>query len=112
MGYRYGAATLVPLDLSRLVARTLGSPNSTVLRTGTDFRGSSINQARNDGNCKQRLAMVRHALAKCGTALPDLLVAATAEAGEVTLLHYDADFERIAVVSSQAQEWAVPRGSV
>lgn len=58
---------------------------------------------------------VQHALARTGhhrLPIPDLVVAAAAEAGGVTLLHYDADFERIAAVTGQRQEWVVPRGSL
>lgn len=44
--------------------------------------------------------------------LPDLLIAACAERAGLTVLHYDADFDRIAEVTGQATEWIVPRGSV
>jgi len=44
--------------------------------------------------------------------LPDLLVAACAEANDLIVLHYDADFERIAKVTGQRAQWVVPRGSV
>lgn len=44
--------------------------------------------------------------------LPDLLVAACAERAGLTVLHYDADFERIAKLTGQAVQWIVPRGSV
>lgn len=44
--------------------------------------------------------------------LPDLLVAACAESAGLTVLHYDADFDRIASVTGQAVQWVVPRGSV
>lgn len=44
--------------------------------------------------------------------LPDLLVAACAESSELTVLHYDADYERIAEVTAQPVRWVVPRGSV
>lgn len=44
--------------------------------------------------------------------IPHLLVAATAETAGLTVLHYDADFERIAEVTGQPVEWVVPRGSV
>jgi predicted nucleic acid-binding protein len=44
--------------------------------------------------------------------LPDLLVAACAERAELTVLHYDADFERIAELTGQSTQWIVPRGSV
>lgn len=44
--------------------------------------------------------------------IPDLIVAAAAEQAGMILLHYDSDFDRIAAVTGQAMEWAVPRGSV
>jgi predicted nucleic acid-binding protein len=44
--------------------------------------------------------------------LPDLMIAATAERAGLTILHYDADFDRIAELSGQEAEWVVPRGSV
>ncbi len=44
--------------------------------------------------------------------LPDLLIAACAEHAGLTVLHYDADYERIAKLTGQAVRWVVPRGSV
>jgi predicted nucleic acid-binding protein len=44
--------------------------------------------------------------------LPDLLVAACAEQAGLAVLHYDADFERIAKLTGQRTQWIVPRGSV
>jgi predicted nucleic acid-binding protein len=44
--------------------------------------------------------------------IPDLIIAAAAEAAQLSVLHYDADFERIAAITGQAQEWVVPRGSI
>ena len=44
--------------------------------------------------------------------LPDLVIAATAERHGATVLHYDADFERIAAVTGQPVEWVVPAGSL
>lgn len=44
--------------------------------------------------------------------LPDLLIAAVAEAEHLTLLHYDADFDRIGEVTGQPVQWVVPAGSV
>ena len=40
----------------------------------------------------------------------DLIIAAVAERAGATLLHYDADFDRIAVLTGQAVEWVVPPG--
>lgn len=44
--------------------------------------------------------------------LPDLLVAACAEDAGLAVLHYDADFERIAKLTGQPVQWIVPRDSV
>ena len=44
--------------------------------------------------------------------LPDLLVAACAERSGLTVLHYDADFDRIAAVTDQPTQWVVARGTV
>lgn len=44
--------------------------------------------------------------------LPDLVIAATAELSGATVLHYDADYDRIAAVTGQPTEWVVPRGSL
>ena len=44
--------------------------------------------------------------------LPDLLIAACAEQAGLTVLHYDADYERIAKLTKQTVQWIVPRGSV
>jgi predicted nucleic acid-binding protein len=44
--------------------------------------------------------------------LPDLLIAACAERAGLAVLHYDADFDRIAKLTGQPMQWVVPRGSV
>ena len=44
--------------------------------------------------------------------LPDLLIAACAEAHGLTVLHYDADYDLIAKITKQPTRWAVARGSV
>jgi predicted nucleic acid-binding protein len=44
--------------------------------------------------------------------LPDLLISACAENAGLTVLHYDADFDRIAELTKQPVQWIAPRGSV
>jgi predicted nucleic acid-binding protein len=44
--------------------------------------------------------------------LPDLIIAATAELHHATVLHYDADYDRIAEVTGQLVEWVAPKGSL
>jgi predicted nucleic acid-binding protein len=56
---------------------------------------------------------IQHDLARRGQhrlAIPDLIIAAAAESAGLTVLHYDADYERIAAVTGQPHEWIVPRG--
>ncbi len=57
----------------------------------------------------------QHRLARLGRhriPLPDLLIAAVAELNDLTVIHYDADYDRIAEVTHQPCEWVVPRGSI
>jgi predicted nucleic acid-binding protein len=42
----------------------------------------------------------------------DLLVAAAAELNALTLVHYDRDFEQVALATGQPVVWLVPAGSV
>ncbi|MEA2024345.1 MAG: PIN domain nuclease [Actinomycetota bacterium] len=44
--------------------------------------------------------------------IPDLIIAAAAEAGGATVLHYDRDFARIAEITGQAHEWIALPGSI
>ncbi|CAN5848586.1 PIN domain nuclease [soil metagenome] len=64
---------------------------------------------------QRRSLEVQEALAARGQhralSLVDALVAATAEARELTILHYDADFELVAEITGQQHEWIVDRGS-
>lgn len=43
---------------------------------------------------------------------PDLLLAGAAEEADVTLVHYDRDYERIGAVSGLRQEWLAPDGDL
>lgn len=44
--------------------------------------------------------------------LADVLIASTAEANDLTVLHYDRDFDLITEVTDIPTEWVVKRGSV
>ena len=58
---------------------------------------------------------LQHELARHGqhrVPIPDLIISAAALAAGLTVLHYDADFERIAAAGGAAHEWVVPQGSV
>jgi predicted nucleic acid-binding protein len=56
----------------------------------------------------------RHLASKSqrGRKIPDLLVAAAAEAERLTVLHYDQDFDQVAKVTGQSCEWVVRAGSI
>lgn len=61
---------------------------------------------------------VQHQLARRGglhhrsVKIPDLVIAASAEAAGAILWHYDEDFDRIAAITHQPAEWIAPRGSL
>ena len=63
---------------------------------------------------RRALAVQRLLAAKSqrGRKIPDLLVAAAAEELDLTVLHYDADFDHIAAVTGQRCRWVVPAGTV
>lgn len=56
----------------------------------------------------QRLLARKH---RRGRKVPDLLIAAAAEERNLSVLHYDADFDHIAAVTGQACEWVVAAGT-
>ncbi len=63
----------------------------------------------------ERALHVQRLLARSGrhrVPIPDLIIAATAESADLTVLHYDADYEQIATVTGQPQTWVVPRGTI
>jgi predicted nucleic acid-binding protein len=47
-----------------------------------------------------------------GRKIPDLLIAAAAEALNLIVLHYDADFDLISAVTEQKCQWVVSAGSI
>ena len=75
----------------------------------------SIPRARIDDEVLDRAVEVQGLLADRGQhrlPIPDLVIVAAAESAGLTVLHYDADFERIAEATGQAHDWVVPRGTV
>jgi predicted nucleic acid-binding protein len=72
-------------------------------------------RARIDDGVLDRAFEVQGLLADRGQhrlPIPDLVIAAAAESAGLTVLHYDTDFERIADITGQAQDWVVGRGTV
>ncbi|MDH6545476.1 PIN domain nuclease [Streptomyces lavendulae] len=62
-----------------------------------------------------RAVEVQALLIEAGTwravSVPDLIIAATAELHEATVLHYDGDYDMIAKVTGQPTRWVVPPGT-
>jgi predicted nucleic acid-binding protein len=44
--------------------------------------------------------------------IPDLVISAAAQSAGLVVLHYHADFERIAAAGGADHEWVVPKGSI
>ena len=57
----------------------------------------------------QRLLAAR---SQRGRKIPDLLIAAVAEAERLTILHYDQDFDMIAEVTGQRCQWVAFAGTI
>jgi predicted nucleic acid-binding protein len=67
-----------------------------------------------DGDHQRALAVQQLLMARGqhrGVSLVDALVAAIAESRQLIVLHYDTDFELVAAVTSQRQQWIVPPGT-
>jgi hypothetical protein len=61
-----------------------------------------------------RAIELQHALAGRGQhrlPIPDLVISAAAQVAGLVVLHYDADFERIAAAGGAPHEWVVPQGT-
>jgi predicted nucleic acid-binding protein len=104
-------ATCGVIDLEILFS---ASSRDTYRATAESLR--SMPRAPFDEDCVERALEVQSMLAERSqhraVPLPDLLVASCAEGAGLTVLHYDADFERIAKLTGQPVQWVVPRGSV
>jgi predicted nucleic acid-binding protein len=104
-------ATCGIVDLEMLYS---ASSRSNYRAAARSLRG--MPRAPLDEGCAQRALEVQAMLAERSqhraVPLPDLLVAACAERAGLTVLHYDADFDRIAKLTGQAVRWIVLRGSV
>ena len=117
------AAVLAPLIQAGLVATcaVIDLELAWATRTGAEFDQIRADRdigyewlPTNDGDWRRALD-VQSALWHTGrvraVGFPDLLIAAVAEREQLTLLHYDSDFDMITHVTGQAAQWVVPRGS-
>ena len=105
------AATCAIVDLEVLYSARNAKEHSAIRRR----RRLAYDRVSLSDEVFDRAIEVQGALAKTGRhriPIPDLIIAAAAEHAELTVLHYDADFDTIASVTGQPIEWIVPRGSV
>jgi predicted nucleic acid-binding protein len=71
-----------------------------------------------DESTFERALQVQQLLARAGglhhrsVKIADLIIAAAAEAAQVTVLHYDSDYDRIAELTSQPVQWIAAPGSL
>jgi predicted nucleic acid-binding protein len=114
-------AVLEPLAASGRLGRPGISDLEVCFSARTGVEWDSLQEAltafqlvETDAGHVQRARQVQRLLAarsQRGRKIPDLLVAAAAEEAGLTILHYDADFDRIAAVTGQRCEWVVPSGT-
>ena len=105
------AATCAIIDLEILFsARNYEDHERTRQRRSLAYQSVPMTEA-----VLRRAIDVQAELARSGrhrVPIADLIIAATAEAYGLTLLHYDRDYDLIAEVTLQPAEWVVERGSV
>jgi predicted nucleic acid-binding protein len=77
---------------------------------------ASMDQIDIPGNIWEQAAEIQEALTEQAqhrsASIPDLIIAATARAHGLEILHYDRDFETIARYTEQPARWIVPPGTV
>ena len=103
-------ATCAVVDLEVLYSARSRADYAAILEERRSFESVPITP-----EVMERAIEVQGRLAQRGQhrlPIPDLILAATAESAGLSVLHYDADYERIARVTKQKQEWVVPRGSL
>jgi predicted nucleic acid-binding protein len=105
------AATCDIIDLEVLYsARSHEDYEKTTQRRSLSYHSIPITQ-----ETLRRALAIQADLARIGhhrVAIPDLIIAAAAEAAGLVILHYDRDFEVIAQVTGQPVDWVVERGVV
>lgn len=77
---------------------------------------ASFNLVREPDDLWMMASEIQEALTEKGqhraASIPDLIVAATARAAGLTVLHYDNDFDTIAAFTEQPTRWVLPAGTV
>lgn len=77
---------------------------------------ASLDPVREPDDLWSLASEIQEALTEKGqhraASIPDLVVAATARATGLAVLHYDNDFDTIAAFTEQPTRWVVPAGTV
>ena len=92
-------------------ARTLDEFDAVAADRADLYQNLPLIQAAADRARKVQRELVRVGQHR-GPGVSDLLIAATAEIHNATVVHYDHDFDTIAAITRQRVEWIVPAGSV
>ncbi|MGC1908702.1 MAG: PIN domain nuclease [Candidatus Dormiibacterota bacterium] len=104
-------ATCGIVDLELLFSARAGADHLDILRDRRSLPQAEAGEAQ-----LERAVEVQTRLALQGqhreVNIPDLLIAADAEAAGLTVLHYDQHFDLVATVTGQLCEWVAPRGSL
>jgi predicted nucleic acid-binding protein len=104
-------ATCVIVDLELLFSARSSRDYLEILSDRRSLPRAEVDEAQLERAVEVQTALGRQAQHR-GVSIPDLLIAAAAEAAGLTVLHYDPDFDLVAEVTGQACEWVVPKGSV
>lgn len=106
------AATCITIDLELgYSGRTPADLERTTAARREAFVTLPITETIAERARRVQLLMARRGLHRAAGVM-DLLTAAVAEHHRAIVLHYDADFEHIASVTGQHQQWIVPRGTM
>jgi predicted nucleic acid-binding protein len=98
--FELGWATRTPAELDRLRAdRDLGY--EWLPTHDEDWRRALDVQTE-----LRKTGMVR------AVGFPDLLISAVAERENITILHYDSDYDHITTITGQHTQWIVPSGTI
>jgi predicted nucleic acid-binding protein len=104
-------ATCGIVDLELLFSARSSSDYLSILADRRSLPRVEVGEAGIERGIEIQAALARKGQHR-GVTIPDLLIAAAAEAAGLVVLHYDSDFERIARITGQPVEWIVPQGSV
>lgn len=102
------AATVLEIGYTARSKADHEQSQQTVLQRLQFVYGSPRSERRAIENQQSLMDTGHHRAVK----LPDLLVAAVAEVEGLTVMHYDADFDRIAEITGQPTQWVVEAGTV